>query len=188
MLIQHIQPVNAGPQSRPCSTCWDAHFLKMNAAWKIWQLLMRRLSTVQEPGQTYDSVRRWWTRKKTIIKCTVRMDIWARIWYQIWQFFSLAQWWISTHFHAPTTLNNSTKYFARGAAAVAQSIQPMLLNRETSGSNLLATAVVPLGKALNPHCPQLCKIRTLNYYVKLCHRNTRIIFYMIVWKFLFYIM
>ena len=27
---------------------------KMNAAWKIWQLLMRRLSTVQEPGQTYD--------------------------------------------------------------------------------------------------------------------------------------
>ena len=27
--------------------CWDAHFLKMNAAWKIWRLLMRRLSTVQ---------------------------------------------------------------------------------------------------------------------------------------------
>ena len=52
--VQQIQPVNAGPQSRPCSTCWDAHFLKMNAAWKIWQLLMRRLSTVQEPGQTYD--------------------------------------------------------------------------------------------------------------------------------------
>ena len=66
MLIQQIQPVNAGPQSRPCSTCWDAHFLKMNAAWKIWQLLMRRLSTVQEPGQTYDSVRRWWTRKKKL--------------------------------------------------------------------------------------------------------------------------
>ena len=64
MLIQQIQPVNAGPQSRPCSICWDAHFLKMNAAWKIWQLLMRRLSTVQEPGQTYDSIRRWWTRKK----------------------------------------------------------------------------------------------------------------------------
>ena len=38
MLIQQIQPVNAGPQSRPCSTCWDAHFLKMNAAWKICQL------------------------------------------------------------------------------------------------------------------------------------------------------
>ena len=54
MLIQQIQPVNAGPQSRPCSTYWDAHFSKMNAAWKIWQLLMRRLSTVQEPGQTYD--------------------------------------------------------------------------------------------------------------------------------------
>ena len=33
---------------------WDAHFSKINAAWKIWQLLMRRLSTVQEPGQTYD--------------------------------------------------------------------------------------------------------------------------------------
>ena len=27
--------------------------LKINAAWKIWQLLMRRLSTVQEPGQKY---------------------------------------------------------------------------------------------------------------------------------------
>ena len=64
MLIQQIQPVNAGPQNRPCSTCWDAHFLKMNADWKIWQLLIRRLSSVQEPGQTYDSVRRWWTRKK----------------------------------------------------------------------------------------------------------------------------
>ena len=36
MLIQQIQPVNAGPQSRLCSTCWDAHFLKINAAWKIW--------------------------------------------------------------------------------------------------------------------------------------------------------
>ena len=46
---------------------WDAHFMKMNAAWKIWQLLMRRLSTVQEPCQTYDSVRRWWTRKKNSI-------------------------------------------------------------------------------------------------------------------------
>ena len=66
MLIEQIQPVNAGPQSRPCSTCWDAHFLKMNAAWKIWQLLMRRLSTVQEPGQTYDSVRIWWTWKKKL--------------------------------------------------------------------------------------------------------------------------
>ena len=30
MLIQKIrvQPVNAGPQSRPCNTCWDAHFSK----------------------------------------------------------------------------------------------------------------------------------------------------------------
>ena len=71
MLIQQIQPVNAGPQSRPCSTCWDAHFLKMNAAWKIWQLLMRRLSTVQEPGQTYDSVQGWWTRKKTWITAVI---------------------------------------------------------------------------------------------------------------------
>ena len=66
--MQQIQPVNAGTQSRPCSTCWDAHFLKMNAAWKIWQLLMRRLSTVQEPGQTYDSVQGWWTRKKDLEK------------------------------------------------------------------------------------------------------------------------
>ena len=68
MLMQQIHPVNAGPQSRPCSTCWDAHFLKMNAAWKIWQLLMRRLSTVQEPGQTYNSVQGWWTRKKNLSK------------------------------------------------------------------------------------------------------------------------
>ena len=58
---------NAGPQSRPCNTCWDAHFLKMKAAWKIWRLLMRRLSTVQEPGQTYDSVQGWRTRKKKTI-------------------------------------------------------------------------------------------------------------------------
>ena len=65
MLMQQIQPVNAGPQSRPCNTCWDAHFLKMNAAWKIWWLLMRRLFTVQEPGQkSYDPVQGWRIRKK----------------------------------------------------------------------------------------------------------------------------
>ena len=68
MLMQQIQPVNAETQSRPRSTCWNAHFLKMNAAWKIWQLLMRRLSTVQEHGQTYDSVQGWWTRKKDLEK------------------------------------------------------------------------------------------------------------------------
>ena len=36
---------HAAPTEMPTSK-------KINAAWKIWQLLMRRLSTVQEPGQT----------------------------------------------------------------------------------------------------------------------------------------
>ena len=35
---------------------------------------------------------------------------------------------------------------------MAQWINPRNLNREVPGSNLLAAAVVPLGKALNPHC------------------------------------
>ena len=35
---------------------------------------------------------------------------------------------------------------------MAQWIRPWTLNREVSGSNLLAAAVVPLGKALYPHC------------------------------------
>ena len=35
---------------------------------------------------------------------------------------------------------------------VAQWIRPRTLNREVPGSNLLAAAVVPLGKALYPHC------------------------------------
>ena len=81
MLMQHIQPVNAGPQSRPCSTCWDAHFLKINAAWKIWQLLMRRLSTVQEPGQTYDSVQGWWTRKKKTVPSFIQAIIINNYWF-----------------------------------------------------------------------------------------------------------
>ena len=37
-------------------------------------------------------------------------------------------------------------------AAVAQWIRPRTLNREVPGSNLRAAAVVPLGKALYPHC------------------------------------
>ena len=37
-------------------------------------------------------------------------------------------------------------------AVVAQWIRPQTLNREVPGSNLLAAAVVPLGKALYPHC------------------------------------
>ena len=36
--------------------------------------------------------------------------------------------------------------------AVAQWIRPWTLNREVPGSNLQAAAVVPLGKALYPHC------------------------------------
>ena len=35
---------------------------------------------------------------------------------------------------------------------MAQWIRPRTLNREVPGSNLLAAAVVPLGKALYPHC------------------------------------
>ena len=37
-------------------------------------------------------------------------------------------------------------------AVVAQWIRQRTLNREVPGSNLLAAAVVPLGKALYPHC------------------------------------
>ena len=35
---------------------------------------------------------------------------------------------------------------------MAQWIRPRTLNREVPGSNLLAAAVVPLSKALYPHC------------------------------------
>ena len=35
---------------------------------------------------------------------------------------------------------------------MAQWIRPWILNREVPGSNLLAAAVVPLGKALYHHC------------------------------------
>ena len=35
---------------------------------------------------------------------------------------------------------------------MAQRIRPWTLNREVPSSNLLAAAVVPLGKALYPHC------------------------------------
>ena len=37
-------------------------------------------------------------------------------------------------------------------AVVAQWIRPRTLNCEVPGSNLLAAAIVPLGKALYPHC------------------------------------
>ena len=40
---------------------------------------------------------------------------------------------------------------------MAQWIRPWTLNREVPGSNLLAAAVVPLGKALYPHCLVLWK-------------------------------
>ena len=41
--------------------------------------------------------------------------------------------------------------FMLGAVA-AQKIRPWTLNREVPGLNLLAVAVVPLGKALYPDC------------------------------------
>ena len=37
-------------------------------------------------------------------------------------------------------------------ALEAQWIRPLTLNHEVPGSNLPAAAVVPLGKALYPHC------------------------------------
>ena len=37
-------------------------------------------------------------------------------------------------------------------AVVAQWIRPQTLNHAVPGSNPLAAAVVPLGKALYPHC------------------------------------
>ena len=46
--------------------------------------------------------------------------------------------------------------WVRGAV-VAQWIRPRTLNREVPGSNILAAAVVPLGKALYPHCLVLRK-------------------------------
>ena len=36
---------------------------------------------------------------------------------------------------------------------MAQWIRPQTLNCEVPGSNLLAAAIVPFGKALNPHRP-----------------------------------
>ena len=42
-------------------------------------------------------------------------------------------------------------------ALVAQWIRPQTLSREVPGSNLLAAAVEPLGKALYPHCLVLRK-------------------------------
>ena len=44
-------------------------------------------------------------------------------------------------------------------AVVAQWIRPWTLNREVPGSNLLAAAVVPLGKALYQSCQPLRKNR-----------------------------
>ena len=43
-------------------------------------------------------------------------------------------------------------YRWQGRAVVAQWIRPWTLSHEVLGSNLLAVAVVPLGKTLNPHC------------------------------------
>ena len=44
-----------------------------------------------------------------------------------------------------------THLFSFHIAVVAQWIRPRTLNREVPGLNL-ASAVVPLGKALYPHC------------------------------------
>ena len=48
-------------------------------------------------------------------------------------------------------MNMYSKKRIRGAV-VAQWIRPQALDREVPGSNLLAAAVVPLGKTLYPHC------------------------------------
>ena len=52
-------------------------------------------------------------------------------------------------FHKIFLLQSSNIYVG---AVVAQWIRPRTLNREVPGSNLLAAAIVPLGKALYPHC------------------------------------
>ena len=61
-----------------------------------------------------------------------------------------------------------------GGAVESQWIRPRFLNREVPGSNLMAMmagAVVPLGKALYPHClvaqkglkgPMKCKLSDLS--------------------------
>ena len=50
---------------------------------------------------------------------------------------------------------------------MAQWIRPHTLDREVPGSHLLAAAVVPLGKALYPHClvPWLLVYKQLAFLV-----------------------
>ena len=48
--------------------------------------------------------------------------------------------------------NHSATPNPQNGAVVAQWIKPRTLNDEVPSSNLLAAAVVPLGKALYPHC------------------------------------
>ena len=50
-----------------------------------------------------------------------------------------------------STVSKVIQNIIRGAV-VAQWMRPQTLNCEVPGSNLLAAAVVPLGKALYPHC------------------------------------
>ena len=49
-------------------------------------------------------------------------------------------------------LVKKTDLFIEIEAAVAHWIRPQTLNREVPSSNLMTAAVVPLGKALYPHC------------------------------------
>ena len=46
----------------------------------------------------------------------------------------------------------NAKHLINRGAVVARWIRPQTLNHEVPGSNLLAAAVMPLGKALYPHC------------------------------------
>ena len=69
-------------------------------------------------------------------------------------------WWIYYHSNVYKTTSIMERMLAwclhglgrAWGAVVAQWIRPRTLNHEVPGSNLLAAAVVPLGKALYPHC------------------------------------
>ena len=52
----------------------------------------------------------------------------------------------------PEIATNPCIYMYHKIAVVAPWIRPQTLNREVPGLNLLAAAVVPLDKALYPHC------------------------------------
>ena len=59
---------------------------------------------------------------------------------------------VITSEHTKLPFSTSQILMETWGAVVAQWIRPRILNREVPGSKLLAAALVPLGKALYPHC------------------------------------